>query len=83
MPSSSKAQSKLMRAACHDPEVAKKKRIKQQMACHWVSEDIKKAAKDPEFAKKMDISHEAAKQWVNDHPQTEAFSEHPILSKNW
>lgn len=52
MPSKSKAQAKLMRAAAHNPQFASKVGIKQSVAKEWSSHDTKKSvAKLPKKAK--------------------------------
>lgn len=45
MPSKSKAQAKLMRAAAHDPDIARKVGIKMSKAKEWVAADKKKGTK--------------------------------------
>ena len=42
MPSTSKSQENLMRAACKDPEFARKKGINQDVACEFMRADQKK-----------------------------------------
>lgn len=41
MPSKSPEQAKLMRAACHNPDIAKKNHITQKAACEFVAADKK------------------------------------------
>ena len=46
MPSSSKAQARAMRAACHDAETAKAMGISQEKACEWMRADQKRGTDD-------------------------------------
>ena len=44
MPSKTPQQARLMRAACHNADVAKKAHIPQKVACEFVAADKKKAS---------------------------------------
>lgn len=53
MPSSSKAQYKLMQIASYNKEFAENRGIDQKMAQEWAAEDKKKRKEDPEWYDKL------------------------------